>query len=107
MQNYKIQVTARSHHTKHTNGYNNQKLDKRDLPKNYQTAIMKVSDQSSRASYKPFNFFQVTAVVLAATATAQDKKVPPRTPEQRLNRLVQFSHEWLDDNVPDLASLQR
>jgi hypothetical protein len=64
-------------------------LDKRDLPKNYQTAIMKV-----------------TAVVLAATATAQDKKVPPRTPEQRLNRLVQFSHEWLDDNVPDLASLQ-
>jgi len=47
---------------------------------------------------------KVTAIVLATTATAQDKKVPPRTPTQRLNRLVQFSHEWLEDNLPNLPS---
>lgn len=44
---------------------------------------------------------KVSIAVLAVAATAQEKKVPPRRPEQRLNRLVQFSAEWLNDNVND------
>ena len=40
-----------------------------------------------------------SAAVLATVALAQDgdRKVPPRHPLQRLNRLVEFSHELLDD----------
>ena len=40
-----------------------------------------------------------SAAVLATVAVAQDgdRKVPPRHPLQRLNRLVEFSHELLDD----------
>jgi len=49
---------------------------------------------------------KVTAIVLATTVAADDKKVPPRRPEQRLNRLIQFSHEWLNDNLPNLPSVQ-
>ena len=39
------------------------------------------------------------AAFLAVAAHAQDddRKVPPRHPLQRLNRLVEFSHELLDD----------
>jgi len=48
---------------------------------------------------------KVTAIVLATTVAADDKKVPPRRPEQRLNRLIQFSHEWLTDNLPNLPSV--
>ena len=36
-------------------------------------------------------------VIAAAMAQGDEKKVPPRHPLQRLNRLVQFSHELLDD----------
>ena len=35
--------------------------------------------------------------LLLAVASAEDKKVPPRHPLQRLDRLVQFSKELLDD----------
>ena len=40
-----------------------------------------------------------SACVLATVALAQDgdRKVPPRHPVQRLNRLVEFSHELLGD----------
>lgn len=48
---------------------------------------------------------KVSAIILAAVA-AQEKKVPPRHPSQRLNRLQQFSTEWLNDNLPFLPSLQ-
>ena len=35
--------------------------------------------------------------LLLAVASAEDKKVPPRHPLQRLDRLVEFSKELLDD----------
>ena len=48
-----------------------------------------------------------SAVVLATVAIAQnDRKVPPRHPLQRLDRLVEFSHELLDDWYTDLPSQQ-
>jgi len=48
---------------------------------------------------------KVSSVVLVALASAdKDKKVPPRTPKQRLNRLQIFSREWLNDNLPNLPS---
>ena len=34
--------------------------------------------------------------LIAAAAETNEKKVPPRHPLQRLNRLVQFSHEIID-----------
>merc|ERR1712061_515445 len=40
---------------------------------------------------------KLSRATLAAVATADEKKVPPRHPLQRLNRLVEFSHELLDD----------
>ena len=39
------------------------------------------------------------AVALVATASAQDKKVPPRHPLQRLNKLNSFAAEWCNDNL--------
>jgi len=48
---------------------------------------------------------KVSSVVLVALASAdKDKKVPPRTPLQRLNRLQIFSKEWLNDNLPNLPA---
>merc|ERR1712131_287223 len=49
-----------------------------------------------------------SAAVLATWGTAQDadRKVPPRHPLQRLNRLVEFSHELLDDWYTWLPSQQ-
>lgn len=47
---------------------------------------------------------KVSTAILAVSAFAQDKKVPPRHPDQRLNRLNQFSEEWLTDNLYDLPS---
>lgn len=47
---------------------------------------------------------KVSSVVLVTLASASDKKVPPRTPIQRLKRLQQFSEEWLTDNLPNLPS---
>merc|ERR1712115_225218 len=47
---------------------------------------------------------------LLAVAAADDKKVPPRHPLQRLNRLTEFSHEILDDwfsFVPSKAAWKR
>jgi hypothetical protein len=51
---------------------------------------------------------KVSSVVLVALASAdKDKKVPPRTPLQRLNRLQIFSKEWLNDNLPNLPSMEK
>ena len=40
---------------------------------------------------------KVPLAVLVTISIASEKKVPPRHPIQRLNRLVEFSHELLDD----------
>ena len=36
------------------------------------------------------------SIAIVAAVAAQEKKVPPRHPLQRLSRLVEFSHELLD-----------
>ena len=46
------------------------------------------------------------SLALIATATAEEKKVPPRHPLQRLERLVEFSHEILDEWFDFLPSQQ-
>ena len=38
-------------------------------------------------------------ILLAGLASAEEKKVPPRHPLQRLNRLVQFSDEILNSGA--------
>lgn len=48
---------------------------------------------------------KVSTAILMVSVSAQEKKVPPRHPTQRLNRLNQFAEEWLNDNVSHLASL--
>ena len=40
-----------------------------------------------------------TAVALFALAAADEKKVPPRHPLQRLAKLNRFANEWLNDNL--------
>ena len=45
------------------------------------------------------------SLALVAAATAEDKKVPPRHPLQRLERLVEFSHEMLDQHYGFLPSV--
>merc|ERR1712050_44088 len=54
---------------------------------------------SIRVLEKKSQKMKFSAAVLATVAVAQDgdRKVPPRHPLQRLNRLVEFSHELLDD----------
>ena len=42
---------------------------------------------------------KLSTIVLAGLATADDKKVPPRHPIQRLNRLVQFTDEILNSGA--------
>ena len=41
---------------------------------------------------------KVSTLFLAGIATADEKKVPPRHPLQRLNRLVEFSAEILNSD---------
>lgn len=48
---------------------------------------------------------KVSTAILAVSVIAEEKKVPPRHPDQRLNRLNQFAEEWLNDNVSHLPSL--
>jgi hypothetical protein len=50
---------------------------------------------------------KVSTAILAVSVTAQEKKVPPRHPSQRLNRLNQFAEEWLTDNLSHLPSVGR
>merc|ERR1712046_321847 len=44
--------------------------------------------------------------ILIAVASAQDKKVPPRHPVQRLNRLVEFTEEIMEEWFSFLPSQQ-
>jgi len=48
---------------------------------------------------------KVSTAILAVSVFAEDKKVPPRHPDQRLNRLNQFAEEWLNDNLSHLPSV--
>merc|ERR1712136_167306 len=47
---------------------------------------------------------KVSFAIIAAVASAEEKKVPPRHPLQRLNRLVEFSEEILTDHFTFLPS---
>ena len=42
---------------------------------------------------------KLSTIVLAGLATADEKKVPPRHPIQRLTRLVQFTDEILNSGA--------
>ena len=42
---------------------------------------------------------KISSAVVFAVAAADEKKVPPRHPLQRLNKLVAHSAELLDDHV--------
>ena len=42
---------------------------------------------------------KIFAATLIAAATADDKKVPPKHPLQRLATLQRFAYEWCDDNL--------
>ena len=48
---------------------------------------------------------KISSAVIVAVASAQgEKKVPPRHPLQRLNRLVEFTEELMTDWFPWLPS---
>ena len=50
-----------------------------------------------------FKFKPIAAVALAVVA-AEEKKVPPRHPLQRLNKLNEFACKWVTDNTtPKIA----
>ena len=53
-----------------------------------------------------FKFKPIAAVALAVVA-AEEKKVPPRHPLQRLNKLVNFSEELMNDWYGFLPSRDR
>jgi len=42
---------------------------------------------------------KVFVPAIIALAAADDKKVPPRHPLQRLNKLTAFANEWVNDNL--------
>jgi len=48
---------------------------------------------------------KVSTAILAVSVWAEERKVPPRHPDQRLNRLNQFAEEWLTDNLSHLPSV--
>merc|ERR1712147_39280 len=52
---------------------------------------------SIRAKNQPNNKMKFSPALLFAVAAAEDKKVPPRHPLQRLNRLTEFTEEILND----------
>merc|ERR1712193_497089 len=54
---------------------------------------IKQLDKSQKIKKMKFS----SAVLLAVVAASDDKKVPPRHPLQRLNKLTQFSEEILND----------
>ena len=45
------------------------------------------------------NTMKVFVGALFALAAAEEKKVPPRHPSQRLKKLLAFAEEWCDDNL--------
>merc|ERR1712156_440592 len=61
---------------------------------------------SIRVLEKKNQKMKFSAAVLATVALGQEKKVPPRHPLQRLNRLVEFSHELMGQWYGFLPSQQ-
>ena len=47
---------------------------------------------------------KLSVAAIVAVASAQDKKVPPRHPLQRLNKLNIFAAEWCNANLSDKAA---
>ena len=47
---------------------------------------------------------KLAVATFVAVASAQDKKVPPRHPLQRLNKLNKFAIEWVTDNLSEKAA---
>ena len=47
---------------------------------------------------------KLAVATFVAVASAQDKKVPPRHPLQRLNKLNKFANEWVDNNLDEKAA---
>ena len=47
---------------------------------------------------------KLAVATIVAVASAQDKKVPPRHPLQRLNKLNKFAAEWCNANLSDKAA---
>ena len=52
--------------------------------------------ESVRLNYLKFS---ATAVSAFALVSADERKVPPRTPPQRLNTLKRFAKEWIDSGI--------
>ena len=50
---------------------------------------------------------KISTICLAGLSAANEKKVPPRHPLQRLNRLVQFTEEILDSGYFDKYKSKR
>lgn len=46
-------------------------------------------------------------LMLSVQAIDEEKKVPPRTPENRLKKLNQFSKEWCRENLEPIVGRQR
>lgn len=42
---------------------------------------------------------KISSAILIATVAANDRKVPPRTPAQRLNTLHRFMNEWVSTEI--------
>merc|ERR1719259_1184965 len=47
---------------------------------------------------------KLSVATIVAVASAQDKKVPPRHPLQRLNKLNKFAAEWCNANLSEKAA---
>ena len=47
---------------------------------------------------------KLAVATFVAVASAQDKKVPPRHPLQRLNKFNKFANEWVGNNLSEKAA---
>merc|ERR1711915_1170012 len=63
----------------------------------------KLDKSQIKKTYK----MKFSSAVLFAVASAQDKKVPPRHPLQRLNRLTEFTAEIMNDWFSFLPSQEK
>ena len=58
---------------------------------------MNLASKLDKSQIKKTYKMKFSSAVLFAVASAQDKKVPPRHPLQRLNRLTEFTAEIMDE----------
>merc|ERR1712080_751188 len=68
---------------------------------------IKKLDKSLKSKNPFFEKMKFSAALLATVALANEKKVPPRHPLQRLNRLTEFSAELMNDWFAGLPSKDR